>query len=187
MQNSSRPLRASVRRLSGAVVLVVIGIASPALAKPVADNLDVGRTLSVMVMGQIKPRCQIEGGANIDFGELNGGERAVALFDLDCNVPFDIGVVSTRGGLAHVTKPQGEGPYAGVLPYDVLLTVPTRAPQPSILRAAFTSQGGGRASSGDGIAVGGGKIEFRTHRPSGAGLLAGEYTETLTVTVSPRV
>ncbi|MEE2849169.1 MAG: hypothetical protein VX561_04830 [Pseudomonadota bacterium] len=173
--------------MSGAVALVVIGIASPALAKPVADNLDVGRTLSVMVMGQIKPRCQIEGGANIDFGELNGGERAVALFDLDCNVPFDIGVVSTRGGLAHVTKPQGEGPYAGVLPYDVLLTVPTRAPQPSILRAAFTSQGGGRASSGDGIAVGGGKIEFRTHRPSGAGLLAGEYTETLTVTVSPRV
>lgn len=188
MQNSSRPLRASVRRLSGAVALIGFAVASPALAKPVADNLDVGRTLNVNVVGQIVPRCELQGGGDIDFGELTGGERATALFGLNCNVPFDLGVTSARGGLAHVSKPQGEGPFAGVLPYDVTLTVPTLRPEPRTVQASFSSADHmGMLSSGDGIAAGGGKIEFRTRQPAGAGLLAGQYTETLTVTVTPRV
>ncbi|WP_306002865.1 hypothetical protein [Brevundimonas sp. C43] len=188
MQNSSRPLRASVRRLSGAIALIVTAIASPALTKPVADNLDVGKTLNVAVTGRIVPRCEIQGGGDIDFGELTGGERATALFGLDCNVPFDLGVTSARGGLAHATKPQGEGPFSGVLPYDVTLTVPTLRPEPRTVRAIFSSvDHTGVLSSGDGIAAGGGKIEFRTRQPAGAGLLAGQYSETLTVTVTPRV
>ena len=151
---------------------------SPALAKPVVDTLDVGKTLNVNVVGQIVPRCEIQGGGDIDFGELTGGERATALFGLNCNVPFDLGVTSARGGLAHVTKPQGEGPFAGVLPYDVTLTVPTLRPEPRTVQASF--------SSADHVGMLS-KIEFRTRQPTGAGLLAGQYTETLTVTVTPRV
>ncbi|KQR53306.1 hypothetical protein ASF81_11980 [Brevundimonas sp. Leaf168] len=181
-------MRASVRRLSGVVALIVSAVASPTLAKPVADNLDVGKTLNVTVTGRIVPRCEIQGGGDIDFGELTGGERATALFGLDCNVPFDLGVTSARGGLAHATKPQGEGPFSGVLPYDVTLTVPTLRPEPRTVRASFSSvDHTGVLSSGDGIAAGGGKIEFRTRQPAGAGLLAGQYSETLTVTVTPRV
>ena len=188
MQNSSRPLRASVGCLSGAVALIAIAIASPALAKPVSDNLDVGKTLNVAVTGRIVPRCEIQGGGDIDFGELTGGERATALFGLDCNVPFDLGVTSARGGLAHISQPQGEGPFSGVLPYDVTLTIPTLRPEPRTVRANFSSvEHTGVLSSGVGIAAGSGKIEFRTRQPAGAGLLAGQYSETLTVTVTPRV
>ena len=191
MYNRSKPFRSSACRLSvavGAAVMMIAAASSPALAKPVADNLDVGKTLNVTVTGQITARCEIQGGGDIDFGELTGGEHATALFGLDCNVPFDLGVSSARGGLAHVSKPQGEGPFSGVLPYDVTLTVPTLRPEPRVVRASFSSSDHtGLLSSGDGIAAGGGKIEFRTRRPAGAGLLAGQYTETLTVTVTPRV
>jgi len=163
-------------------------IATGAAAKPAASNIEVGKSLTVAVTGRIVPRCEIQGGGDIDFGELTGGERATALFGLDCNVPFDLGVTSARGGLAHATKPQGEGPFSGVLPYDVTLTVPTLRPEPRTIRASFSSvDHAGVLSSGDGIAAGGGKIEFRTRQPAGAGLLAGQYSETLTVTVTPRV
>jgi len=187
MQNSSRPLRASVRRLSGAVALIVTAIASPALAKPVADNLDVGRTLNVTVMGQITPRCAIQGGGDIDFGELSGGERASGLFGLDCNVPFNIEIKSANGGLTHVSQPQGEGPFSGILPYDVRLTVPTLRPSSAVVQTSFSSlQRTGVLNSGDGISDGAGKIEIETRRPAGAGLLAGKYSETLTLTITPR-
>lgn len=163
-------------------------VATGAAAKPATSSIEVGKTLTVAVTGRIVPRCEISGGGDIDFGELTGGERATALFGLDCNVPFDLGLTSARGGLAHATKPQGEGPFSGVLPYDVTLTVPTLRPEPRTLRASFSSvDHAGVLSSGDGIAAGGGKIEFRTRQPAGAGLLAGQYSETLTVTVTPRV
>jgi hypothetical protein len=157
-------------------------------ATPDSRNVDIGKTLNVTVTGRIAPRCEIHGGGDIDFGELTGGERAVAPLGLDCNVPFDLAVSSARGGLAHATKPQGEGPFSGVLPYDMTLTIPTLRPTPRTVRRSFSSvERSGSLSSGDGIAAGGGMIEFRMRRPMGAGLLAGQYTETLTVTVTPRV
>lgn len=188
--NSSRSTQV-FRRLGAALAVSAVATAamtSPALAKPASASLEVGKTLNVAVVGRIVPRCEIQGGGDVDFGELTGGEQATALFGLDCNVPFDLGVTSARGGLAHATKPQGEGPFAGVLPYDVTLTVPTLRPEPRVIRANFSSiDHTGVLSSGDGIAAGGGKIEFRTRQPAGAGLLAGQYSETLTVTITPRV
>lgn len=180
-------LKAALGAGVGAASMIAMS-AVPAAAKPSTNSIEMGRTLNVAVTGRIPARCEISGGGDIDFGELTGGESATALFGLDCNVPFDLGVTSARGGLAHVSKPQGEGPFSGVLPYDVLLTVPTLRPEPRLVRGAFNSQDHiGVISSGDGISAGGGKIEFRTRQPAGAGLLAGQYTETLTVTVTPRV
>lgn len=187
-------MKSSLKRFrsSSVVMTVAVGlmfaVASPASAKPAADNLEVSSNLNVAVTGQIASRCEISGGGDIDFGELSGGESATALFGLDCNVPFDLGVSSARGGLAHVSKPQGEGPFVGILPYDVTLTVPTLRPEPRVVRSSFSSVDHmGTLSSGDGIAAGGGRIEFRTRQPAGAGLLAGQYTEIFTVTVTPRV
>ena len=189
--NTSVALGRMARRLSAVLgtASLVAGLgAAPALAKPNAGNIDIGKTLNVTVTGRIAPRCEIHGGGDIDFGELTGGERAVASLGLDCNVPFDLNVSSARGGLAHVTKPQGEGPFAGVLPYDVTLTIPTLRPTPRTVQRSFSSlDRSGVLSSGDGIAAGGGVIEFRTRQPTGAGLLAGQYMETLIVTVTPRV
>ncbi len=148
------------------------------------DRLDLALT------GQIRARCELGGGADIDFGELTGGEMATAQMALDCNVPFELALTSSRGGLAHVTMPRGQGPFAGMLPYDVRLHVPTLRPEPGVIEGRFSSNdllARQSLSSGNAIAAGGARLEIRTASPSGAGLLAGQYTETLTVTLSPRV
>lgn len=163
-------------------------IATGAAAKPADSTIDTGKSLTVAVTGRIVPRCEIQGGGDIDFGELTGGESATALFGLDCNTPFDLEMESANGGLANVRQPQGEGPFSGLLPYDVRLTVPTLRPTPVVVQGGFSStQRTALLSSGDGISAGGGKIEIKTRRPTGAGLLAGQYSETLTLTVTPRV
>jgi len=176
-----------------AVAVGVLALAAPsARAEPNARTVgDVGVQLDVALNGHIVQRCEIRGGESIDLGELRGGLTAAADFGLDCNVPFDIQVVSTRGGLAHASQPLGEGPYSGTLPYDLNVTVPTLYPEREVIvRASFLSSNMiGRAvlSSGDGIASGRGSLELRTREPAGAGLLAGRYTETLTMTIIPRV
>lgn len=180
-------------QVGGLMALVVAAFAAGSVAaEPMRDasSAVIGSRLDVVVKGRITPRCQMSGGGDVDLGELSGGESVSALFALDCNVPFDISMQSSRGGLAHVSQPQGEGPFVGLLPYDMRLTIPTLRPSPATVQASFTSTqmiGGRTLSSGDGIAAGGGKLELRTRKPEGAGLLAGRYSEALTLTVTPRM
>lgn len=185
--------RASLCSMALVAAVGVVALAAPsARAEPNPRAIgDIGVQLDVALNGRIVQRCEIQGGESIDLGELRGGLVAAADFGLDCNVPFDIQVVSTRGGLAHASQPLGEGPFSGTLPYDLNVTVPTLYPgREVIVRASFLSSnmmGRTVLSSGDGIASGRGSLELRTREPSGAGLLAGRYTETLTMTISPRV
>lgn len=184
----------------GRMVVAVAGLSAaaslavPAAAEVVSNPSDIranmGDRLDVKLTGRIDARCLISGGSDIDLGELHGGEGAKASFGLDCNVPFEIDIRSARGGLAHSTLPQGQGPFSGLLPYDLRLTVPTLRPTPDLVEGRYTSRellGARKLSSGDGIGVGGGTIEFQMHQPEGAGLLAGSYKETLTLTVTPRM
>ncbi len=148
--------------------------------------------IELALSGRIPASCQLSGGEGIDLGELSGGEQVQGRFGLDCNLPFDLGFQSSRGGLAHLTHPQGQGPFAGTLGYTLNVKVPTRisASQGGMLEASFTSDelvNRRTLSSGEAIAAGGGAFVLRTARPNGAGLLAGDYSETLTVTVASRL
>jgi hypothetical protein len=146
--------------------------------------------IDVKLTGRIDARCVISGGGDINLGELSGGEGVSAGFGLDCNVPFNIDIRSARGGLAHVTTPQGQGPFSGLLEYDLHLSVPTLRPDPNLVEGRYSSRellGERRLSSGDGIGAGGGTLEFQMKRPEGEGLLAGRYSETLSLTVTPRM
>ncbi len=146
--------------------------------------------LDVVLTGRITGRCQVSGGGDFAFGELTGNETVDETVGLDCNVPFDLNLRSARGGLAHAGLPDGQGPFAGTLGYTVKLSVPTLSPAPQTLQASYTSAelaGGKTLSSGDAIAAGGGRMEVQTAPVTGAGLLAGEYSETLTVTVTQRL
>jgi len=193
---TSEVKRAAVRpmaRVGGLMALVLAafsassayaegGAVSPDLRAGLSDRID------VKLMGRIDARCLLSGGGEIDLGELRGGEGARANFGLDCNLPFNIDIQSKRGGLAHATMPQGQGPFAGLLEYDLQLTVPTLRPDPASVEGRYTSRellGERTLSSGDGIGAGGGTLEFRMRQPEGAGLLAGSYTETLSLTVTP--
>lgn len=169
--------RAAVRpmaRVGGLMALVVAAaIASTASAEPANDSGLVG-SLDVVVKGKITASCRLSGGGDIDFGELTGGQQVDAEFALACNVPFDISFQSQSGGLAHVTKPRGEGPFAGRLGYTLNVAIPTINPSPAVLGGTFDSE--------NLIAK-----KTRTDRPEGVGLLAGEYSEILNITLAPRV
>lgn len=174
--------------LACAVLGAVVMAAGAGVAR--ADTLESTSGFDVAVTGRIVSDCRLSGGGAIDLGELTGNEVVTADFGLRCNVPFDISFESARGGLAHVTKPRGEGPFAGTLAYTLNVAVPTRSPQDGMMSAAYASAdltARKTLSSGEAIAAGGGRLQIRTQRPQGAGLLAGEYVETINVTLQPRV
>lgn len=177
----------SAARTCAALSAVVMVAAAGAVR---ADSIESASGFDVAVTGRIVSDCRLSGGGTIDLGELTGNEVVAADFSLRCNVPFDISFESARGGLAHVTKPRGEGPFAGTLGYTLNVAVPTLAPRDGMMSAAYSSadlMARKTLSSGDAIAAGGGRLQIRTQRPQGAGLLAGEYVEVLNVTLQPRV
>lgn len=181
-------MKGAATRLAGcAIAALILAAAAPAGAETMTGD---GGRLDLEVTGRITPSCRLAGGGEMDFGELTGGQEIQADFGLACNVPFDISFQSQSGGLAHASKPRGEGPFAGLLGYTLNVTIPTLSPHAATLGGTFASQNltaKKTLSSGDGIAQGGGRIQIRTDRPEGAGLLAGEYSEVLSITVAPRV
>lgn len=187
---TSEMKRAAVRPMARTcAILGAVAVAAGAGAVR-ADSIESSSGFDVAVTGRIVSDCRLSGGGNIDLGELTGNEVVTADFGLRCNVPFDISFESARGGLAHITKPRGEGPFAGTLAYTLNVAVPTLAPQRGMMSAAYSSAdltARKTLTSGDAIAAGGGRLQIRTQRPQGAGLLAGEYIEILNVTLQPRV
>lgn len=182
------------RRLWRSVALASFGLTalgSPAVAaEAVVPSASPFSRVDVILAGSISARCDVSGGGDIDFGELVGNQTARARVALDCNVPFDLSFHSTRGGLAHTELPGGEGPYSGTLDYTLDVRVPVIGPRRSTLRGSYESRSlrsRKTLRSGDAIAAGGAQIEIRTGVPQGAGLLAGQYSETLTITVASRL
>lgn len=181
--------RVSSLAMAGLAAAVLAGAPAPVSAQSKAIEATFSK-LDAVVTGRITDRCELAGGGEISFGELTGQETAVAQLALNCNVPFQLGLQSARGGLTHATLPMGQGPFAGQLGYTVDIRVPTLSPRPAVLQASFNGtelQTRRTLDSGESIAAGGGRLEFTTLRPRGAGLLAGEYSETLTVTLTPNL
>ncbi len=148
------------------------------------------RSLDIAVSGAIRQHCAMGNIGNMDFGNLErrglGVETQVAL---DCNVPFTMTIKGARGGLTHTTMPNGQGPYSGVVPYSLAVEIPVRYPSRQTVSQSFNSRqllAGGVISSNGGIATDGMRLSVNLGQPSGeAGLLAGDYSETITITVSP--
>ncbi|KLE32329.1 hypothetical protein [Aurantiacibacter luteus] len=161
-------------------------IASPAAA----DEIENARTVQIAVDGTISQRCAMGNVPNIDFGELNrGGQTMRARVALDCNVPFTMKISGSTGALTHTSMPLGQGPYSGALPYALGIAMAVRHPSLETVNRVFDSRslrGGGSFSSNGGIATDGMTLSIELGTPSGeAGLLAGHYAETITITVSP--
>jgi spore coat protein U-like protein len=170
---------------------LIAPLAASLLAAPAgAQEIDNVRSLDILVSGSIRQHCAIGGIADMDFGNLErpglGAETRVAL---DCNVPFAMTIKGAQGALTHTTMPNGQGPYGGALPYSLAVEMPVRHPGTQIISKTFGSQqvlAGGTISSNGGIATDGMRLAVELGSPTGeAGLLAGDYAETITITVSP--
>lgn len=167
-------------------VLALGAAALPARAETTAPAERVNLTLS----GDITAACNMGDGAPVDLGELRGGIGFSANLGLFCNVPFDLTLRSANGGLTNDRSPGGEGPFAGTLGYRLKVQVPLITPHRTSMSGDFTStelRATRSISSGSGIAAGGATLSLVTQEPTGAGLLAGNYSETINLTLTPRV
>ncbi|WP_109355749.1 hypothetical protein [Sphingorhabdus sp. EL138] len=155
-----------------------------------ANEIDNVRSLDIAVSGSISQQCAMGGIADMDFGNLErrGLNRQVPVA-FNCNMPFTMTINGERGALTHSTMPNGQGPFGGQLPYSLSIEMPVRHPATQVINRSFNSrqlQGGGVISSNGGIATDGMILSVELGLPSGeAGLLAGEYSEMITITVSP--
>lgn len=172
--------------------IAIAACAAALLAAPAAAaDIQNVRSIDIAVQGRIAQRCAMGSVGNMDFGDLNRpGLGAVARVQLDCNVPFNMQIRARNGGLAHQQMPTGQGPYAGTVPYTIGVQMPVRRPQTSTVQRTFESRelrGSGRTlSSEGGIAVDGMALSVALGRSSGeAGLLAGDYGETIEITITP--
>lgn len=169
---------------------VIVGPDPTLPTMPIGDVLESRTGLAVRFEGVVPARCELGRGAEVDFGQLSGNQRVEAALGFYCNVPFDLNVRAARGGLIHLVQPGGEGPFAGRLGYDFDIDVPVLAPAERMLTGRYESRqllAGVTLSSVDAIAKGGATIRIATRAPDGAGLLAGDYRESIMLTVSPRM
>lgn len=168
------------------VASAMMAFATPA----VANEIDEARSFDIAVSGSISQQCAMGGIADMDFGNLErrGLNRQVPVA-FHCNMPFSMTINGERGALTHTMMPDGQGSYGGQLPYSLSIEMPVRHPAPQVIKKLFTSQqiqAGGIISSNGGIATDGMVLGIELGLPSGeAGLLAGDYSETITITVSP--
>lgn len=155
-----------------------------------AEDIESVRSLDIAVSGTIGQRCALGSIGDMDFGDLQrrglGAQSRVAF---ECNVPFIMTITGQGGALTHSAMPQGQGPYAGALPYSLGIAMPVRHPSAEVVTRTFESrelQAGGSISSNGGIAADGLTLSIELgHLGNTAGLLAGNYSETITITVSP--
>lgn len=191
---SKESLSAHAARAAVAVATAVLmaGMAAPARANghaastPDAEWTD---TLDVRVQGVIRPRCALGRGGTVEMGNLNRAAVAQVQLSLDCNLPFVLRMDARYGALTHATMPEGQGGYFGRVPYGVDITVPLLNPAPTQMGGRYDSvalRRGVSLDSDQAIAAGGATIKFSTHG-SGQDLLAGQYSETVTLTIQPRM
>lgn len=174
--------------------LLLIALVATAFAVPAAAadmQIDNARSIDIAVSGSIREHCAMGQIPNVDFGNLErrglGFQTKVAF---DCNRPFTMTIKGDTGALTHTSMPNGQGPYGGKLPYSLSVQMPVRLPSAQTISKSFTSsqlQAGGVISSNGGIATDGMTLAVELGLPTGeAGkLLAGDYAETITITVAP--
>lgn len=168
-----------------------VALAALACAMPAAANgIDNAESFDVAVHGTISQHCAMGGIADMDFGDLERrGLNRQTPVAFSCNMPFTMTIVGERGALTHTAMPGGQGPFGGQLPYSLSIEMPVRHPAQQTVTQSFTSrqlQAGGVVSSNGGIATDGMTLSVELGLPSGeAGLLAGEYSEVITITVTP--
>lgn len=181
---------ASIKALLWAITAFVILVIFLSSAPAKAQQIENAQSFDMTVTGYIAEHCAIGSIADMDFGNLErrGLNRQTSV-DLDCNIPFNMTVTSASGALTHTTMPNGQGDFSGKVPYALSIEMPVRHPATQIINASFNSnqlQSGGVVSSNGGIAIDGFILGVELGQSSGrAGLLAGEYSESITITISP--
>ena len=163
-------------------------VAGPSLSADRGSPLPAPNEIAISIEGDIRSLCELPDIPDVDLGDLSSGSRSIKVgFALSCNVPFELEVQS-GGGLAHALNPHGQGGFTGTLDYALSIALPLRGPTSSrVAQRTFTSgqmSGAGAViSTGDHISAGDGVITLAVAAPPGPGLLAGAYSDIITMTL----
>src|SRR3546814_9378357 len=104
--------------------LAAAAVAVPANAKEIQNV----RSLDIAVSGAIRQHCAMGSIGDMDFGNLERrGLGVTAKVAFDCTVPFTMTIKGANGGLAHSVMPNGQGPYRGLLPYNLAVEMAVRS------------------------------------------------------------
>lgn len=169
--------------------VTAVSASAHAVPTPVVPDYSDVNTLAVQVEGVISSRCALGSGRNIDFGDLNRPALAVVTMRLDCNLPFVLRLNAVNGVLAHAQMPGGQGGYSGSVPYGMDIDVPLLNPSLTRMGGVYSGaqlRAGVSLDSDRAIAAGGATLKFST-RGSNNDLLAGQYSETVSVTIQPKM
>lgn len=161
------------------------------------DLPTIGRSLSVDVVGHIPARCQLTPAAReADFGDIlergtgaSAGGSASLSFELDCNSPARLTLLSRNGGLKFEGRDASSDPdFAQLLSYQARTRLGPLGGSGALAcdsaEMRRQDEGAGcRARLAEG-ARGEGEIELTLER-GGRPLLSGRYTDTLVMRVTP--
>lgn len=170
-----------------AALLISPGAAvSEAVSKPSAGAVP---SVSIAVEGEVRSVCQLPAVPDLDLGNLAQSRRTATFeFPIRCNQPFELEIRS-GGALTHHEIPEGQGPFAGALPYSLEVALPLRGPSSSRMatRAADSAQlrRGVLVTTGQDISAGDGTLTLVLANNPAPGLLAGRYGDTITLTLKP--
>lgn len=169
--------------------LIAVEASAHSAPGPVVPDWSDSNSLAVRVQGVIRPRCALGSGGPVDMGDLARSAEARVNVPLTCNMPFVMRLQARNGAMVHSELPGGQGGYSGHAPYGVEVAVPLIDPAPTGMGGRFSGsqlRAGVSLDSRDAIAEGGASFRFFS-RGSGMDLLAGQYSETITVTIQPKM
>lgn len=166
-------------------------------ALPVA--VTAANTVSVKLDGEIGRECSIRSGgatkgipaldAHFDVGDVTKPGTKDFGFTVDCNTPFEYRLEAQYGALMHKTIQAAPRGFLNAVPYDVTVHIPTDAGTIQDRCSGATIRAGAVTctftNSGDGIALGTAGQMTVAWAPAGV-LLAGEYSDRITITVTAR-
>ena len=195
----SNGIKARNAASSGAGVLVAVCLSAfcvPAMAHSIPDvpspkppTVEMGNEMSVRVQGHIRSRCALGNGGVVDMGDLTRAATAEVHIGLTCNVPFVLKIDAVNGAMNHTEMPGGQGGYEGRVQYGVGIVVPLLDPTPGQMSGQYAGhelRRGVSLDSRNAIARGGATIKFSTFGSENS-LLAGVYSETINMTVQPKM
>ncbi len=155
-----------------------------------AASVRAGDAVSIELQGEVPTMCRLTSpSAAVDLGVLvNSGSRQIP-FDVDCNTPFSYGARSLAGGLRVPDLGAPPPGFASLIPYLLQLSIPTDAGVVTGQCESSELNGDNPActyeSSPTGIAIGQTGTLTLTWATQDE-LVAGTYTDVLTLTVQPR-
>ena len=147
--------------------------------------------VTIEVVGEIQPKCRLSAlPADIELGQISTSGSRFIPFQIDCNTPFEFSVRSRDGALKSLGSPENSVGFVSQIPYLLEIRVPTDEglilDQCDSASLAGASPSCGHGNSGFATAIDQ-TASLKISWAVGAELIAGTYSDVLTVTFQPRL